>query len=85
MSWALIRARSSILRTLIDEIRLHPTNEELQIELIGDLATLLDFAGDYQPDKTKPGYTEYPGRTKWLVAGAGFGPFHNSPKMVVNF
>ena len=24
--------------------------EELQIELIGDLATLLDFAGDYQPD-----------------------------------
>ena len=52
--------------------RNHPTNEELQIELIGDLATLLDFAGDYQPDKTKPGYAEYPGRTKWLVAGVGF-------------
>ena len=36
---------AEILRGLIDEIRLHPIDGQLQIELIGDLATLLVFAG----------------------------------------
>ena len=36
---------STILRTLVEEIRLHPINSELQIELCGDLASLFNFAG----------------------------------------
>ena len=63
---------AAILRTLVDEIRLHPIDGELQIELIGDLATLLGFAKEYDPDKKSPGRLGDPGRTKWLVAGAGF-------------
>ena len=35
---------AQILRGLVDEIRLHPIDDQLQIELIGDLATLLGFA-----------------------------------------
>jgi len=62
---------AAILRTLIDEIRLHPVDGELRIELIGDLATLLGFAG--QTTK-KPGCKGKPGRTESLVAGAGFEP-----------
>ena len=61
---------AEILRTLVDEIRLHPIDGELQIELIGDLATLLGFAKEYDPDKKSPGRLGDPGRTKWLVAGA---------------
>ena len=61
---------AQILRTLVDEIRLHPIDGELQIELIGDLATLLGFAKEYDPDKKRPGRLGDPGRTKWLVAGA---------------
>lgn len=59
---------AEILRGLIDEIRLHPIDGQLQIELIGDLATLLVFA-DEKGNK-KPGSLGKPGRTKWLVAGA---------------
>ena len=61
---------TTILRTLIDEIRLHPIDGDLQIELIGDLAILLGFASVYARAKVKPAHGEYPGRTKWLVAGA---------------
>ena len=35
---------AQILRSLVDEIRLHPIDGNLQIELIGDLAALLGFA-----------------------------------------
>ena len=52
-----------ILRTLVDEIRLHPINGELQIELVGDLATLPGFAKEYDPDKKRPGRLGDPGRT----------------------
>jgi len=45
----------------------------LQIELIGDLATLLGFAEKKGADNKKPGSSGDPGSTKWLVAGAGFG------------
>ena len=62
---------AEILRTLIDEIRLHPIDGELQIELIGDLANLLGFAKEYDPVKKNPGRLGDPGRTKWLVAGGG--------------
>ena len=65
---------AEILRSLVDEIRLHSIDGELQIELIGDLATLLIFAEQKEADKENPGSLGKPGRTKWLVAGAGFEP-----------
>ena len=65
---------AGIIRGLVDEIRLHPIDGALQIELKGDLATLLGFADQYDPDKKQPGSTGNPGRTKWLVAGVGFEP-----------
>ena len=61
---------AEILRGLIDEIRLHPIDGQLQIELIGDLATLLVFAGENEKGNKKPGSRGKPGRTKRLVAGA---------------
>jgi site-specific DNA recombinase len=63
---------AQILRGLVDEIRLHPVDEQLQIELIGDLATLLGFAEKNGTPTKKPGSYGDPGSTKWLVAGAGF-------------
>jgi site-specific DNA recombinase len=65
---------AQILRGLVDEIRLHPIDGKLQIELIGDLITLLGFADKKGPDNKKPGSSGDPGSTKWLVAGAGFEP-----------
>ena len=61
---------AQILRGLVDEIRLHPVDEKLQIELIGDLATLLGFAEKNGTPTKKPGSYGDPGSTKWLVAGA---------------
>ncbi len=61
---------TQILRSLVDEIRLHPIDGKLQIELIGDLASLLGFAEHGKKPKEKPGSSLDPGRTKWLVAGA---------------
>ena len=61
---------AQILRGLVDEIRLHPIDDQLQIELIGDLATLLGFAEKKGADNKKPGSSGNPGSTKWLVAGA---------------
>ena len=65
---------AEILRSLVDEIRLHSIDGELKIELIGDLATLLFFAGETEKANKKPGSRGKPGRTKWLVAGVGFEP-----------
>ena len=65
---------AAILRGLVEEIRLHPVDGELQIELIGELATLLHFAGEDEADNKRPGPHGDPGRTKWLVAGRGFEP-----------
>ncbi len=55
---------AQILRGLVDEIRLHPIDDQLQIELIGDLATLLDFAEKKGADNKKPGSSGDPGSTK---------------------
>ena len=44
---------AQILRSLVDEIRLHPIDGQLQIELIGDLATLLGFAEKKGADNLK--------------------------------
>ena len=63
-----------ILRGLVDEIRLHPVDGALQIELVGELANLLHFAGIDDPGKKKPGSSNDPGCTEWLVAGVGFEP-----------
>ena len=65
---------AQILRGLVDEIRLHPVGDQLQIELIGDLATLLGFAGKKDADNEMPGSPRDPGITEWLVAGEGFEP-----------
>jgi hypothetical protein len=61
---------AQIFRSLVDEIRLHLIDDQLQIELIGDLATLIGFAEKKRADSKKPGSLEDPGSTKWLVAGA---------------
>ena len=61
---------ATIIRSLIDEIRLHPIGGELHIELVGDIATLVGFAEANVTNKKRPGSDTDPGRTKWLVAGA---------------
>ena len=61
---------ATIIRSLIDEIRLHPIGGELHIELVGDIATLVGFADANVTNKKRPGSDTDPGRTKWLVAGA---------------
>jgi len=71
-----------ILRALIDEIRLHPIDGALQIELIGDLATLLGYADTANKDKKMPGSHGDPSSTKWLVAGAGFKTYLTLPVRV---
>jgi site-specific DNA recombinase len=63
---------ATIIRSLIDEIRLHPIDGELRIELVGDIATLIGFAEANVTNKKRPGPNTDPGRTKWLVAGVGF-------------
>ena len=65
---------AGIIRGLVDEIRLHPIDGALQIELKGDLATLIGFADQYDPKAKQPGSNGEPSRTKWLVAGVGFEP-----------
>jgi site-specific DNA recombinase len=60
---------AQILRSLVDAIRLHPVDGVLQVELVGDLAKLIGFA--HAADAKKPGSAWNPGRTEWLVAGAG--------------
>ena len=56
-----------ILRALVDEIRLHPIDRVLQIELVGDLAKLLGFASAHPTQKR--GFIGNLGSTEWLVAG----------------
>ena len=62
---------ATILRTLVEKIRLHPINGELQIELCGDLMLLFNFAGMRNAQRKKPGSGLEPGCTTLLVAGAG--------------
>ena len=59
---------AQMLRSLIGEVRLHPIDGELRIELVGDLARLIGFASD--PAVQKLGFMRNPGSTEWLVAGA---------------
>ena len=59
---------AQMLRSLIEEVRLHPIDGELRIELVGDLARLIGFASD--PAVQKLGFMRNPGSTEWLVAGA---------------
>ena len=58
-----------ILRTLVDEIRLHPIDGVLEIEIAGDLAKPLGFASAHPTQK--PGFIGNPGSSEWLVAGTG--------------
>lgn len=74
---------AQILRGLVDEIRLHPIDDQLQIELIGDLATLLGFAEKKGADYKKPGSSGDPSSTKWLVAGAYNFTNFKAPEIVV--
>ena len=61
---------AGIIRRLADEVRLHPIDGKLEIEIKGNLATLAGFADQYDPDTKKPGSTGNSRSTKWLVAGA---------------
>jgi len=61
---------ATILRGLVDEIRLHPVDGALQIELKGELANLLSFANTSDTAKNKPGPHGGRGCTESLVAGA---------------
>jgi site-specific DNA recombinase len=76
---------TAILRGLVEEIRLHPVDGELHIELIGELATLLHFAGKDEAGNNKPGPHGDPGRTKWLVAGTRIGHKPKLAPMVAYF
>jgi site-specific DNA recombinase len=58
------------LRALIEEVRLIPANGRLEIELVGDLAALLNIAADNK----KPVTPEHDGLQATLVAGIGFEP-----------
>ena len=70
-TWALIVNQSSdIGRFVTLSLDISLEDGQLQIELIGDLATLLGFADKNRRDKKKPGSLGDPGSTKWLVAGA---------------
>ena len=51
-----------ILRTLVDEIRLHPVDGVLQIKRVGDLAKLLGFNSAHATQK--PGFIGNPGSTE---------------------
>jgi site-specific DNA recombinase len=73
---------AGIIRGLVDEIRLHPIDGALHIELKGDLATLIGFADQFDPETKRPGSTGEPGRTKWLVAGAGYMTYLTPPLRV---
>jgi len=66
------------IRALIEEVRLVPDDGNLRIELFGELAALINLTNEFPRSKET-------GVQVTLVAGAGFGPFYNSPKMVVNF
>jgi len=68
----------------VDEIRLHPIDGKLQIEIIGDLAALLGFADHGMKPKEKPGSSLDPGRTKLLVAGARSHLYRTSTKWLKN-
>jgi len=57
------------LYALVEEIRLHPINGELQIELCGDLMLLFNFAGMRNAQRKKPGSVLEPGCTTLLIAG----------------
>ncbi|MYM57560.1 hypothetical protein [Thalassovita mangrovi] len=60
---------TSIIRSLLSEIRLIPENGDLAIELFGELAGLLALSGS-KNDESRPGAA----CSTVLVAGAGFEP-----------
>ena len=60
---------ASILRGLIDQIRLEPSEKGLQIDLVGELAGILSFSA-----KKSPGSKRKAGAIPTLVAGVGFEP-----------
>ena len=59
---------ANIIRDLVEEIRLHPDKNVLKIELVGDLARILNFANG-NPRRIEPA-----GVQVTLVAGVGFEP-----------
>jgi site-specific DNA recombinase len=66
-----LRAEAAqFLRALIEEVRLIPEDGQLSIELVGDLAALLNLAADSKKPVT-PGRD---GLQVTLVAGIGFEP-----------
>ena len=62
---------ASLLRQLIDEIVVHPTNEGLALDITGDLAAMLMLSSKTQNGPTKGPINEI---AIPLVAGVGFEP-----------
>ncbi len=62
---------TSIIRSLLTEIRLIPEEKTLAVELVGELAGLLSLGRD---ETTTPRSGNATGRSTSLVAGAGFEP-----------
>jgi len=82
-----VRAEATeIISGLVDKVVLTPSTgrTNLDVQLRGDLAAILEICDNFNPNAERHGSIK-PRRKLSVVAGAGFGPFHNSPKMVVNF
>ena len=60
---------TTIIRSMLSEIRLSPNNDALAIALVGELAGLLTLG---QKETASKGYAS--GRSVTLVAGVGFEP-----------
>ena len=59
---------SEVMRGLIEEIRLVPMHDQLEIYLVGNLAAILDLCAKKNPSSTRAGVQ------LTLVAGVGFEP-----------
>ena len=71
-----VRAEATeIIRGLVDKVVLTPSagKTNLDVQLHGDLAAILDFCDNVNPNAKRPGSIK-PGRQLSVVAGVGFGP-----------
>ncbi|MGI9412389.1 MAG: recombinase family protein [Hyphomicrobiales bacterium] len=62
------------LRGLIDEVRLENTEDGFQIELIGDITKIVEFANTSNQNKKQPAFDERTACSVKVVAGVGFEP-----------
>jgi len=63
-----------ILRSLIERIVLHPVDDGLEIELIGEIAAMVDLGTNKKAGSKEPAVPEAYRRSVKVVAGIGFEP-----------